>query len=72
MSGIDEILPWAIDNYPPENYGSFEEWSAAIEADFALFNRLPIDEILGEEMQTMEEYFTTRPDDVQLFLDQFT
>ena len=34
MSGIDEILPWALDNFPPKDYDTYQEWLEAVSEDF--------------------------------------
>ncbi|MDE1866920.1 MAG: hypothetical protein KGI08_04315 [Thaumarchaeota archaeon] len=71
MSGIEQIIPWAEKNYDPAQYGSFEDWYNDIEADFASFNRSPLDDILGDQKSIMEEFWTTKPENVQEFLFNF-
>ncbi|MGI0061008.1 MAG: hypothetical protein ACREBA_00985 [Nitrosotalea sp.] len=71
MSGIEEIIPWSKINYNPINYGSFEDWYGAIEEDFATFNRAPLDNILGDQKSIMEEFWVTKPSNIQEFLFMF-
>ena len=49
MSGIDEILPYALENFPPKNYDTYEEWLEAVSEDFENNGRLPLEDILQEE-----------------------
>lgn len=57
MSGIEEILPWALENFPPKNFGTKEEWIQTISSNFISNNRLPLEEILGSEMEILESHF---------------
>ena len=48
MSGINEILPWALDNFPPKDYDTYQEWFDAVSNSFdEAGNRLPLTDILG-------------------------
>ena len=71
MSGIEQIIPWAEQNYDPSEYGSFEDYYSTLAADFASFNRSPLDHILGEQKSIMEEFWTTKPQNVKEFLFNF-
>ncbi len=58
MSGIEEILPWALDNYPPSNYETPQDWFNAVAEDFDSNNRLPLEDILQDEIVEFLEKFT--------------
>lgn len=59
MSGFEEILPWALDNFEPSNFDTPAEWIESISSDFISNNRLPLNEILDEEeMEKLIEKFT--------------
>ena len=46
MSGINEILPWALDNFPPKDYDTYEKWLEAVSEDFEKEGRLKLTRIL--------------------------
>ena len=58
MSGIDEILPWALDNFPPKDYDIYQEWFDAVSENFEDNGRLPLGSILNSiEELTMENAY---------------
>lgn len=46
MSGEDEIIPWAVENYTPRAYDSFQEYFDVLNNDFGNNERKPLDQIL--------------------------
>ena len=74
MSGIDEILPWALDNFPPKNYDTYEEWLEAVSNDFEDNGRLPLEDILQEEISIFENAYyaltrKSRQEEIQSYVD---
>ena len=58
MSGIDEILPWALDNFPPKDYDTYQDWFDAVSENFEDNGRLPLGSILNSiEELTMENAY---------------
>ena len=78
MSGIDEILPWALDNFPPKNYDTYEEWLEAVSNDFEDNGRLELtikDIFDFAEMQTLENaYYSlsgkSTQEEIQTYIDE--
>ena len=76
MSGLDEILPWALDNFPPRDYYTYQDWFNAVSNSFdEAGNRLPLDEILLDEISIFENayYALTRKStqkEIQTYIDE--
>ena len=75
MSGIDEILPWALDNFPPKDYDTYEEWLEAVSVDFEQTGRLPLEDILQEEISIFENAYyaltrKSRQEEIQTYIDE--
>ena len=77
MSGFDEILQWALDNIPPEDFDTFQDWIDVISSDFESNNRLPLEEIFDDnDFEQLESIWDAReftPEftqtDIQDFID---
>ena len=74
MSGIDEILPYALENFPPKNYDTYEEWLEAVSEDFENNGRLPLKDILQEEISIFENAYyaltrKSRQKEIQAYVD---
>ena len=74
MSGIDEILPYALENFPPKNYDTYEEWLEAVSNDFENNGRLPLEDILQEEISIFENSYyaltrKSRQEEIQSYVD---
>ena len=74
MSGIDEILPYALENFPPKNYDTYEEWLEAVSEDFENNGRLPLKDILQEEISIFENAYyaltrKSRQEEIQAYVD---
>jgi len=77
MSGFDEILPWALDNTPPEDFDTFQDWIDVISSNFESNNRLPLEEIFDDnDFDQLERIWDAReftPEftqtDIQDFID---
>ena len=74
MSGIDEILPYALDNFPPKDYDTYEEWLEAVSNDFENNGRLPLEDILQEEISIFENAYyaltrKSRQEEIQSYVD---
>ena len=75
MSGIDEILPYALENFPPKNYDTYEEWLEAVSEDFENNGRLPLKDILQEEISIFENAYyaltrKSRQEEIQTYIDE--
>lgn len=46
MSGEDEIIPYAVENWSPNVYETFDDWFRTINMDFESNGRNPLDQIL--------------------------
>lgn len=58
MSGYDDILPWALENYDVADYDDYVSWYSDVYDDFLDNGRLPLDEILdSDEIRDLEESF---------------
>ena len=78
MSGIDEILPWILDNINPKDYDTFNDWLNAIDENFE--TRYPrakgIKDIFDfAEMQTLENaYYSlsgkSTQEEIQTYIDE--
>ena len=78
MSGIDEILPWALENFDTTTYDNFSSWLIDISNDFELNGRLPIREIFdAQDLNISEKAFNAdqkkrlRKSDIQKLIDEF-
>ena len=74
MSGIDEILPWALDNFPPKDYDTYQKWYDAVNEDFEFEGRLPLKKILQEEISIFENAYyaltrKSRQKEIQSYVD---
>lgn len=73
MSGLDEILVWAIQNFDPADYETEEDWYNAVSADFEANGRNPLDYILEDDKQTFLDAFYISFNDneeIQTFIDE--
>ena len=76
MSGIDEILPWALDNFPPKDYDTYEDWFKAVSENFEDNGRLPLEDILNDfEISILENAYyaltgKSRPKEIQKWLEE--
>ena len=78
MSGLDEILPWILDNINPKDYDTFNDWLNAIDENFE--TRYPrakgIKDIFDfAEMQTLENaYYSlsgkSTQEEIQTYIDE--
>ena len=78
MSGIDEILAWALENINPKDYDTFDDWLKAINKNFE--TRYPravgIEDIFDfAEMQTLENaYYSlsgkSTQEEIQTYIDE--
>ena len=58
MSGEDEIIPYAYNNFDPNDYDSFDSWFQSVNQDFESNGRNPLDQILDPfGMDSMKEVF---------------
>ena len=75
MSGIDEILPYALENFPPKDYDTYQEWLEAVSEDFENNGRLPLEDILQEEISIFENAYyaltrKSRQEEIQTYIDE--
>ena len=76
MSGIDEILAWALENYPPRDYDTYQDWFNAVNKDFEFEGRAPLKKILEEEISIFRDAYyelTTKsePQEIQTYIDEY-
>jgi len=76
MSGIEEILPWALRGFNPEDYPTYDDWLDAVNEAFENDGRLPLKEILKDETDAFKAGYenlknTSTNEDIQTFLDKF-
>ena len=78
MSGIDEILPWILDNINPKDYDTFGDWLKAINKNFETryFRAIGIKDIFGfSGMQTLENTYyalsgKSTQEEIQAYIDE--
>lgn len=78
MSGEDEIIPYAFDNFDPDQFETFDEFFKAVSLDFELNGRLPLEEILDSYgIDAMKDLYdrssteTLTSEKIQTTIDQF-
>lgn len=76
MSGEDEIIPYAYNNFDPNNYDNFEKWFQDVNNDFESNGRNPLTEILDPfGIDAMREVYDQSqdklldPSDIQNIID---
>ena len=74
MSGLDEILPWILDNINPKDYDTYQDWLNAVSEDFENNGRLPLEDILQEEISIFENAYyaltrKSRQEEIQAYVD---
>ena len=75
MSGIDEILPYALENFPPKDYDTYQDWFDAVSNSFdEAGNRLPLADILLDEISIFENAYyaltrKSRQEEIQSYVD---
>lgn len=58
MSGFEEILAWALENFPPEDFDNSEQWFQSVSSDFLSNNRNSLENILdSDEIIKFKEAF---------------